>query len=106
MSWIKITMKFDCKCLVCNQKVKSKEIGLWSKGVGVKHEKCAEQNEEIKCIICGGNSGCQTCEFLENCDLQKVSQLCICKKCEDSQDLFSTYQSAVIKKFPILKIQE
>tara|TARA_B100000029_G_scaffold243169_1_gene240387 strand:+ start:3883 stop:4212 length:330 start_codon:yes stop_codon:yes gene_type:complete len=106
MSWIKITMKFDGKCIVCNQKVKAKEIGLWSKGIGVKHEKCAEQSFEIKCIICDGQAGCQTCEFLEDCDLQKISQSCICKKCEDSSDLFSTYQNSVIKKFPILRIQE
>ncbi len=104
MSWIKITMKFDGKCLVCNQKVKAKEIGLWSKGIGVKHEKCAEKSADIKCIICDGEAGCQTCEFLENCDLQKVSQMCICKKCEGSDDLFLTYQNAIIKKFPRLQI--
>ena len=104
MSWIKITMKFDGKCLVCNQKVKAKEIGLWSKGIGVKHEKCAEKSADIKCIICDGEAGCQTCEFLQNCDLQKVSQMCICKKCEDSGDLFLTYQNAVIKKFSALQI--
>ena len=104
MSWIKITMKFDGKCLVCDQKIKAKEIGLWSKGIGVKHEKCAEQSVDIKCIICDGEAGCKTCEFLENCDLQKVSQMCICKKCEGSDDLFLTYQNAIIKKFPRLQI--
>ena len=104
MSWIKITMKFDGKCLVCNQKIKAKEIGLWSKGIGVKHEKCAEQSVDIKCIICDGEAGCKTCEFLENCDLQKVSQMCLCKKCEGSDDLFLTYQNAIIKKFPRLQI--
>ena len=104
MSWIKITMKFDGKCLVCNQKIKAKEIGLWSKGIGVKHEKCAEQSVDIKCIICDGEAGCKTCEFLENCDLQKVSQMCICKKCEGTDDLFLTYQNAIIKKFPRLQI--
>ena len=97
-------MKFDGKCLVCNQKIKAKEIGLWSKGIGVKHEKCAEQSVDIKCIICDGEAGCKTCEFLENCDLQKVSQMCICKKCEGSDDLFLTYQNAIIKKFPRLQI--
>ena len=106
MSWIKITMKFDGKCIVCSQKVKAKEIGLWSKGIGVKHEKCAEQSLEIKCIICDGQAGCHTCEFLVDCDLQKISQSCICKKCENTEDLFSTYQRAVSKKFSILKIQE
>ena len=28
MSWIKITMKFDGNCIVCDEKVKAKEIGL------------------------------------------------------------------------------
>ena len=40
MSWRKITMKFDGTCIVCNKKVNATEIGLWSKGLGVKHEKC------------------------------------------------------------------
>ena len=51
MSWIKITMKFDGTCIVCNEKVNANEIGLWSKGIGVKHEKCAEI-VELKCVIC------------------------------------------------------
>ncbi len=42
MSWRKISMKFDGTCIVCNEKIKVNEIGLWSKGLGVKHEKCAE----------------------------------------------------------------
>jgi hypothetical protein len=42
MSWIKIPMKFSGTCIVCNDKIEINEIGLWSKGVGVKHEKCAQ----------------------------------------------------------------
>ena len=103
MSWIKITMKFDGKCLVCNQKVKSKEIGLWSKGVGVKHEKCAETNE-LKCILCDGPAGCQKCEFEEDCDRSLVSQLCICKKCEQEDGVFDLYQKSLKKKFSILNL--
>ena len=103
MSWIKITMKFDGKCLVCNKKVKSKEIGLWSKGVGVKHEKCAETNE-LKCIICDGPAGCQKCEFEEDCDRSLVSQLCICKKCEQEDGVFDLYQKSLKKKFSILNL--
>ena len=49
MSWIKIPMKFPGTCIVCNDKIEINEIGLWSKGVGVKHEKCAQTNE-LQCI--------------------------------------------------------
>ena len=67
MSWRKISMKFDGTCIVCNEKIKVNEIGLWAKGLGVKHEKCAEINE-LNCIICDGPAGCATCEFQEDCN--------------------------------------
>ena len=35
-------MKFPGTCIVCNEKIEINEIGLWSKGTGVKHEKCAQ----------------------------------------------------------------
>jgi len=47
MSWIKITMKYDGTCVVCNKKIRVKEIGLWLKGESkVKHEKCDEENKD------------------------------------------------------------
>ena len=58
MSWRTITMKFDGTCIVCNKKVNANEIGLWSKGLGVKHEKCAEEANELKCVICDNPAGC------------------------------------------------
>ena len=52
MSWIKITMKYDGTCIVCNKKIRAKEIGFWLKEESkVKHEKCAEENKELKCAI-------------------------------------------------------
>ena len=55
MSWIKITMKYDGTCIVCNKKIRAKEIGFWLKEESkVKHEKCAEENKELKCAICNG----------------------------------------------------
>ena len=98
MSWIKITMKFDGTCIICNEKVNANEIGLWSKGLGVKHEKCAEVNE-LKCMICDNPAGCLLCEFQNNCDRSLVSQLCICKKCEAKENTFEHYQASVKDKF-------
>jgi hypothetical protein len=54
MSWIKIPMKFPGTCIVCNEKIEINETGLWSKGLGVKHEKCAQTNE-LQCIVCNVN---------------------------------------------------
>ena len=52
MSWRPIPMKFPATCIVCNQKLKVGEMGLWAKGLGVKHEKCSKkldtEIEEIK----------------------------------------------------------
>ena len=91
-------MKFDGTCIVCNEKIKVNEIGLWAKGLGVKHEKCAEINE-LNCIICDGPAGCATCEFQEDCNRSLVSQMCICKKCENQGNTFEQYQLSVKDKF-------
>ena len=104
MSWRKITMKFDGTCVVCNEQIKANEIGLWAKGLGVKHEKCAEV-KELKCSVCGNPAGCAQCEFRDDCDLEMVSQLCICKKCSETSDSFISYQKSVSKKFPLLNTQ-
>ncbi len=101
MSWRKIPMKFPGTCIVCNEKIKVNEIGLWAKGLGVKHEKCA-QIIELQCAVCGAPAGCPQCEFKENCDIPNVSQLCICKKCSKEKDAFSSYQKSAKKKFIIL----
>ena len=104
MSWRKISMKFPGTCIVCNEKINVNEMGLWAKGVGVKHEKCAQTNE-LQCIVCGGPAGCEKCEFLNDCDLEKVSKLCICKKCSEKSDPFSAYQSSMRKRFPLLNVK-
>ena len=104
MSWRKITMKFPGTCTVCNQKIDANEVGLWAKGLGVKHEKCAEI-KELQCTICGKSAGCSTCEYKEDCDLESVSQLCICKSCKDTPNPFESYQKSVKKKFPLLNIK-
>ena len=104
MSWRKIPMKFPGTCIVCNEKININEIGLWAKGIGVKHEKCA-QAKELQCIICGSPAGCLKCEFQSECDLENVSQLCICSNCSQEKDVFSLYQKLVHKKFPILDMK-
>jgi len=104
MSWRKISMKFPGTCIVCNKKIEANEIGLWAQGLGVKHEKCAEI-KELKCIVCGASAGCSQCEYNEDCNLEEVSQLCICKKCNETEDSFTSYQISVKKKFPLLNLK-
>lgn len=96
-------MKFSGTCIVCNEKIEINEMGLWAKGVGVKHEKCA-QIKELQCIICASPAGCPQCEFQDNCDIEKVSQICICKKCSEEKDVFELYQKSTLKKFPLLNL--
>jgi len=90
--------------MICNEKIEINEIGLWAKGVGVKHEKCA-QIKELKCVVCGGPAGCTKCEFREDCDIERVSQLCICKNCSEKDDSLSLYQKSVKKNFPLLNLK-
>lgn len=103
MSWRAIPMKFPGTCLVCKKKIEVNEVALWAKGLGVKHQACAEVLE-LKCAVCGGPAGCQSCEFLEDCDRARVSQLCICKKCYELKDSFGLYQKAILKQFPTLNL--
>ena len=98
-------LKYDGKCVVCNQTVKKNEIGFWSSGIGVKHEKCAEKNKDLKCVICDGLVGCPNCEFIEDCNPLTVSSLCICIKSEQLADPFISYKKAVIEKFPVLNLK-
>ncbi len=104
MSWRKISMKFPGTCIICNKKIEINELGLWAKGLGVKHEKCAEVNE-LTCIVCGGPAGCSKCEYADDCDLKIVSQLCICRKCNETENPFDAYQKSVKKKFSILNLK-
>lgn len=103
MSWRKIPMKFPGTCVVCNEKIEVNEIGLWAKGLGVTHEKCAQTNE-LKCIVCSGSAGCLQCEFQDICDIQKVSQMCICKSCSEEKNSFDSYQKSVKKNFILLNL--
>ena len=101
MSWRKISMKFAGTCMVCNEKIEVNEVGMWAKGIGVKHEKCS-QTAELLCIVCGKPAGCPACEFQEMCDIENVSPFCMCSKCSDGKDSYTSYQKSTIKKFPLL----
>ncbi len=101
MSWRKINIKFAGTCVVCGKRVEANTTGLWAKDVGIKHEGCA-QAATIDCIICGAPAGCTECEFGEDCDTEKVSQPCICKRCGDTPDPFGPYRAAAGKKFRLL----
>lgn len=101
MSWRVIPMKFPGTCIVCKKKIEVNEVALWAKGQGVKHQACS-QVTELKCAVCGGPAGCPQCEFADDCDREKVSQMCICKKCHEGNDAFTLYQKSISKRFPML----
>ena len=104
MSWRKMPMKFPGICIVCKGRIQAGEVGLWAKGMGVKHEGCdTGAPDELACAVCGGPAGCGSCEMREDCDIPNVSQMCICKKCADAADPFASYRTAVGKKFPLLR---
>ena len=67
--------------------------------------KWQKENKDLKCAICDGLVGCPNCEFIEDCNPQTVSSLCICKKCEHLDEPFISYKKAVIEKFPVLNLK-
>lgn len=103
MSWVKMNMRFPGTCVECGKPVKAGEVGLWSKGLGVKHLSCVDTGG-ISCVICGKPAGCQTCEMFTNCDIQRVSQLCVCSNC--SRVGLPEYVKRVGKKFPMLAVKD
>lgn len=100
MSWIKLNMKFPGTCMVCKEKININEPGLWQKGVGVKHLQCTVA--ELRCAVCGAPAGCPSCEFSEDCDLETVSQLCICTRCSEGKDVFVSYLNSTVERFSAL----
>ncbi|MDE1816950.1 MAG: hypothetical protein KGI11_10380, partial [Thaumarchaeota archaeon] len=89
----------------CKKKIEVNEVALWAKGLGVKHQACSEV-VDLKCAICGGPAGCLQCEFTDDCDRNKVSQMCICKKCHEGKNVFVLYQKAISNHFPILNLKD
>lgn len=101
MSWVRLNMRFPGTCLVCRKRITAGEQALWSRGVGVKHVECAQdEGGGVSCMVCGGPAGCATCELADSCDTKKVS-LCICTRC-NTGDAMAAYVAAVSKKFPAL----
>lgn len=106
MSWRKISMKFAGKCVVCKKGIPVGDPVLWAKGQGVKHESCggatqAASTKEIPCAVCGMGAGCHACELRDDCDMERISPLCICSKCSEGGGL-EAYSSAVLSKFTVL----
>lgn len=93
MSWRRIPLKYPGKCTVCGGAIPVGSQVMWLKGTGVRHQECAEARE-LACIVCGSPAGCPSCEFAEDCDLEKVSQACVCSACASKPGAFGKYREA------------
>lgn len=97
MSWRPIQLKYAGKCVVCEKAIPVGSQVMWLKGSGVKHPECASA-PSMKCIVCGKPAGCAECEFYEDCDLEAVSQACICVQCAAQSGAFSKYREAALRR--------
>lgn len=93
MSWRRIPLKYPGRCVVCGKEARVGAQVMWQKGVGVRHPECAEARE-LDCIVCGSPAGCPSCEFAEDCDLERVSQACVCPGCSAKPGAFGLYRAA------------
>ena len=82
------------------KKLKSMKLVYGQKGLGVKHEKCAEINE-LQCIVCGDSAGCSQCEFQEIVIFQMFLNFVYVRNAV-KQKMLLTYQKSVKKKFSII----
>lgn len=95
-------MRFPGTCTVCGKGIAAGEMGLWARGLGVKHEECAAVRE-LACAVCGGPAGCAGCEFADSCDIPNVSQLCICRGCGEGRGALASYLDGARERFPALR---
>ena len=92
--WISLVVKYSSECKTCGKSVAKGEYAVWSReSKAIKHMACHSSdlaslsspdsihNLQLKCSICNRPAGCPECEFEEDCDRTRVSQLCICEKC-------------------------
>ena len=106
--WISLVVKYSSKCKTCNKAIFKGEYAVWSRSAqSIKHIECHSRdlesvtspdsihNMQLKCAICNRLAGCPECEFEQDCDRMKVSQLCICEKCYVDENALELYQHAV-----------
>lgn len=106
--WISLVVKYSSKCKTCSKAIIKGEYAVWSRSTqSIKHIACHSRdlesltspdsihNMQLKCAICNRPAGCPECEFEQDCDRMKVSQLCICEKCYLDENALEMYHHAV-----------
>jgi hypothetical protein len=106
--WISLVVKYSSKCRTCSKAIFKGENAVWSRSTqSIKHIECHSRdlesltspdsihNMQLKCAICNRPAGCPECEFEQDCDRMKVSQLCICEKCYLDENALQMYHHAV-----------
>jgi hypothetical protein len=113
--WINLVVKYDSNCKKCGKSIAKGEHAVWSRASkAIKHVDChssdlesltspdAIHNLQLKCIICKKPAGCPECEFEQDCDRTRVSQLCICEKCYKDPDALENYYREISAMLPNL----
>lgn len=106
--WISLVVKYSSKCKTCSKPIFKGEYAVWSRSTqSIKHIECHSRdlesitspdsihNLQLKCAVCNQPAGCPECEFEQDCDRMRVSQLCICEKCYLNQNALENYHHAV-----------
>jgi hypothetical protein len=130
--WLEITITFNAKCSECGKHVLPGKA-LWSRSAkAARHLSCNRkignqiktpspmaQNimetafelikrdsavTELKCFICGMKTGCNECEYVNDCEQRTDSKYCICQECIKQEECFDNYkQSFAAKTMKYLK---
>jgi len=108
-----LLLKFKSKCKTCGASMSKGEQAVWSRSAkAVKHTAChlsdlksltspeSLHNLQLNCVICSKPAGCPDCEFEEDCDRTKVSQLCICEECYQHPGAMERYYLEVSRLLP------
>jgi hypothetical protein len=113
--WLEITITFKAKCNECGKDVLPGKA-LWSRSAkAARHLSCDKKigNQvktafelikrgsavtELKCFICGMKTGCNECEYVNDCEPRTYSKYCICKECTKQEESFHNYEQSFAAK--------
>ena len=110
--WIKLLIKFKCKCQICEKQILEGEYALWSKSSkAIKHLDCNNNNKAKKetsekaigpnlhCFLCGNavQDRLPNDFDLLNREYQKDT-IFLCKSCLENPKSYLKYQEIIYEK--------
>jgi hypothetical protein len=116
--WIKILVKHNGKCNLCQKEIFSGEYAFWSKmSKCIRHIQCNDEKKidvknsspetshlsllipPVKCFICEESVTRMSRESVDHTGTRLIyDKVCICNTCQTNPKVYEMYQSQFLKK--------